>query len=418
MTLSGLWLRAKKAAIPLRWGVWLKGLLAFGGVMLMGGFLGLWATGFSVGWAGNHLREWSDGRAPQLEAILRRHCVPFMNEGKSIGLTVGLVTPTNATVMAFGRPSLLSSYSMTGDTLFEIGSITKTFTALTLAREVEQGRVRLDQPIQELLPPGVELPEAARGVTLRHLTTHTSGFPRLPFNPAMIVGSLKMLLLGSDPYAGYAETNLLEDLRTIRLESKPGTKLSYSNFGVALLGYLLARNAGTNYENLLKRDVCQPLAMGDTTLTLTRAQAARFAQGYRAVTRLGPVLLCLRASPWFVGSDLGGAGAIRSTGSDMMKYLESNLRPKDQVLEHALRETHRELFRENAETAIGWNWLRTRNQPLKQDVIWHNGGTGGFCSFVGFTEDCQVGVVVLSNTAESVDRLGITLLNELGTQTR
>ena len=218
--------------------LWLRCLLAAGLVMLLSGWLGLWATGFSVGWARKPVPQWSDGRAPELEAIIRKNCLPFVINGKSVGLVVGVVTPTNATLMAFGHSSLLSGQTTRADTLFEIGSITKTFTALALAREVERGTVRLNQPIQELLPLGVELPPLARAVTLQQLTTHTSGFPRVPGNMPMLSAGMKMALFGSDPYAGYTEANLLEEARAVKLDSGPGTRVLYSNFGVTLLNEL------------------------------------------------------------------------------------------------------------------------------------------------------------------------------------
>ena len=172
----------RKKATPPRRSVWAKVFFAVGAAAVLFGFLGAWVTGFSVGWMGNPPREWSDGQSPELQALVRKRCVPFLNRGKGTGLAVAVVRGTNASVMAFGRPALTSFSPANGDTLFEIGSITKTFTAITLAREIERGAVRLDQPIQELLPPDVKLPKDARGITLRHLTTHTSGFPRLPGN--------------------------------------------------------------------------------------------------------------------------------------------------------------------------------------------------------------------------------------------
>jgi CubicO group peptidase (beta-lactamase class C family) len=398
-----------------RWTAWLKGFRVAGVVVLLSGLFGVWETGVSLAWMGQPPREWSDGHAPGLESLIRNRCLPFLNEGRSVGLTVAVVRQTNATVMAFGRPALSTSSATRGDTLFEIGSITKTFTALALEREIDQGLVRLDQPVRELLPSGFELPEAAQAVTLRHLTTHTSGFPRLPFNPGIMVGgNIRMLLFGGDPYASYTEAALKEDLRQVKLASPPGTKSDYSNFGMTVLGYLLAAKAGTNYEQLIKREVCHSLGMDDTTVTLDAAQAPRLAQGYRAVLRLGPFVLALRSSPWLEkSSNLGGAGALRSSGADMLTYLKANMHPEGQALEHALHETHRELFRENEHLAMGMNWLRSRNSTLKQVIVWHNGGTGGFRSFLGFTEDGRVGVMILSNTAESVDDLALTLLREL-----
>src|ERR1041384_8021734 len=357
-------------------------------------------------------REWSDGGSPELQSLIHKHCVPFMGRAKSIGLTVAVVRDTNAVLMAFGRPALSSLRVTHSDTLFEIGSLTKTFTGTTLAREIEQGLVRWDQPIQEIMPAGVKLPDGAQGVTLRHLTTHTSGFPRLPANMSPLIG-LRMLLWGGDPYAGFTEKELLEAARSVRLEAKPGAKSSYSNFGVTLLGYLLALKAGADYEALVKREICGPLSMNDTTITLDGAHAARTAQGYRAVLGCGPIVFALRSSPWFDAPNLGGAGALRSTGADLLKYLKANMRPEGQPIEHALRESHREFFREDAHSAIGMNWVRSQAGKLKQTIIWHNGATGGFHSYLGFTEDGQTGVLILSNTSEDVDPLARKLLVEV-----
>jgi len=164
--LSGAAERA--AAPPGCWTLLLKGLLTAGLAAVVVGSLGVWSTQVSVGRVSTTVPEWSDGQAPELEPVIRKHCASFIKRGKSIGLAAAVVTPTNTTIMTFGHASLSSDEPTPADSMFEIGSITKTFTGLALARQIEQGIVRLDQPIQELLPPGVELPEAARGITLRH----------------------------------------------------------------------------------------------------------------------------------------------------------------------------------------------------------------------------------------------------------
>ena len=356
--------------------------------------------------------EWSDGRAPDLEPVIRGHCVPFVAGGNSIGLAVTLVTPTNATIMTFGRPSLSTRAQTRADTLFEIGSLTKTFTGLTLARQIERGSVRLDQPVQELLPPGVELPAAAQGITLRHLTSHSSGFPRLLPGWSLRQGAW-MLLFGSDPYAGYNVAKLRANMRSARLISKPGAEVHYSNFGMMLLGYLLATKAGASYEAFVKQEVCVPLAMNDTTITLDPGRAARTAQGYRTVLRCGCLAIALRSAPWFERTDLGGAGALRSTATDMLKYLLANMRPVGWPLEHALRESHKVVFKTPGRAALGMNWMRAQNRRLKQPLIWHNGATGGYRSYIGFTGDGRFGVVVLSNGTENVDGLAMAMLRDL-----
>jgi CubicO group peptidase (beta-lactamase class C family) len=393
------------------WRLCLKVLFGFGLGTLAMGVLGVWSMGLSLAYERNQAMEWSDGRAPGLEPLIRKQCAPFVTEGKAVGLAVALVTPTNATIMTFGRPALSAGTRTRADTLFEIGSITKTFTGLTLAREIEHGWVRLDEPIQDLLPQGTTLPEAARGITLQHLTTHSSGFPRMRRRSP--IPGIRMLLFGSDPYAGYTAADLLADVRTVKLESKPGTKGCYSNFGMSLLGYLLATKAGSSYEALVKREVCSPLGLEDTTITLDPSQAPRVAQGYRAVLRWGPLVLALRSAPWFKNNDLGGAGALRSTATDMLRYLRANMHPAGQPLEHALEQSHQVLFQEDERTAYGMNWIHVQSQRLGREIICHNGGTGGFRSFVGFTADSRFGVLLLSNSAEDVDDLAVALLRQL-----
>lgn len=394
-------------------GVLLKCLVGFGAAMLMAGSVGLWQTGLTVAWAGKSDREWSARRAPELEAIIRKHCAPFIRNGKSIGLTVAVATATNSTIMSFGRTSLVLGREPRDDSLFELGSITKTFTATLLAREIDRGAVTLEEPVQELLPPGVQLPNPARGITLRNLTTHTSGFPRIPPNQSRWrLGG--MWLFGTDPYAGFSQEDLFDAVRNVELEFTPGSRSSYSNFGVALLGCLLARKEGTNYESLVERDVCRPLGMTNTVLRLRDHYTMPAAQGYRAVWRCGPLMFALRSDPWLEGNDtLGGAGGLRSTGADMLNYLVANMRPDESPIGKALRETHQELFKENDRVSFGMNWLRTANDDFKQTLIWHNGGTGGFRSFLGFTEDGRAGVLILSNTSESVDELSLEILRDI-----
>src|SRR5262249_52515938 len=146
------------------------------------------------------------------------------------------------------------------DTLYEIGSITKTFTALALAREIERGNLRLDQPVYEVLPAGLTLPEPAHAITFKQLTTHTPGFPRQPGNFGFWHAGWK-ILCGGNPYEGYSEEQFQEAIRKVKLDSKPGTECQYSNFGMDFLGYVLSQRVGTNYEAYIKREVCKPLGL-------------------------------------------------------------------------------------------------------------------------------------------------------------
>lgn len=357
--------------------------------------------------------QWSNGHAPSLDDIVRKECVPYITNGQCVGLSVAVVSGTNSTVMAFGRACATNDFFARGDTIYEIGSITKTFTALALAREIERGTVRLDQPVAEFMPAGLEISKDSRGVTFRHLTTHTSGFPRQPDNLSMW-HIFWCLWRDRNPYGDYTEKQFREAIRTIELESKPGTHLEYSNFGMDLVGYLLSQHAGMSYEAYIKREVCEPLGLFDTTVTFSTNQAARFSQGYMVSERKDTNLIAVQSVPWDLPSYLAGSGALRSTASDMLKYLEANMHPTG-PLANSIQQTHRELYKDPESYTLGMNWVRTSMKG--KTVIWHNGAMGGCSSYLGFTEDGSVGVVVLANVGggadEPVDTLGQHLLKVL-----
>ena len=386
----------------------------FAGIRVALGALGVWASGLGLGWMSGP-PERREGDVPDWAPVIRKHALPSLSGGGGSSIAIAASAGGRDMAMVFGKESF-NGAAANGKSVFEIGSITKVFTGIALAREVEQGNVRLDQPVQELLPPEIRLPPAAREVTLRHLTTHTSGFPRLPDNLNTFV-MLPIMLFGGDPYAIYGEGAFVEGLRDLKLKSQPGAKMEYSNMGTSLLGYALARKAGVDYERYIRNMVLQPLRMDHTYIVREPPGGRSLSTGYRHVLRLRPLAVYLKSWPWNLGNHLAGAGGLRSTARDMLKFLKANMRPGESPLGQAIRRSHEELFRVDEARAIGMNWIRTPNSRLGKTVIWHNGGTGGFMSYIGFTEDGTAGVAVLSNGANSVDPLGTALLQELHAQT-
>ena len=295
---------------------------------------------------------------------------------------------------AGGRP--LDAHS-----LFEIGSITKTFTAVALARMAADGTVRLDQPVADLLPRGAVVPSrAGRPIRLVDLATHTSGLPRLPDN-------LKPRDL-ADPYADYDGARLLAFLAHYELPRDPGAQYEYSNLGAGLLGYALARRAGVPYEQLVRERILRPLGMTETAIALDPALRARFAPGHDASG--------VAVHDWTFDA-LAGAGALRSTAADMARYIVANLAAARGEGAGSLNAALAAAHTRRADTgipnlAIGLAWHRVA-RPDGDTVVWHNGQTGGYASFVGFSPRRGVGVVVLSNSSITVDDLGLTILSNL-----
>jgi len=334
-----------------------------------------------------------------------------------VGLVVGAIAGMEEFLGGFGALEIGGKQPPDMDTVFEIGSISKVFTGIVLAQAVETGTLNLDDRIVDLLPEGWTLPEPAQGITLRHCTTHTSGLPRLPANLLNLAEALRVTYLGNDPYRDYTEEQFRQALATVKLNHAPGTRHEYSNFGVGLLGFVLARRLGLDYESLVKDEICRPLGMHDTVITTDEQARNRVPSIYRLILKLGPVGFGLKSDEWRIPNHLAGAGAIRSSGRDMMKFLKANMGLASTPIDAAIRRSHQELFRDPAGLTIGMNWIHSYDHELAQNIIWHNGGTGGFRTYLGFTEDRQFGVVVLGNTAHSVNDLAIEILKSIAPET-
>jgi D-alanyl-D-alanine-carboxypeptidase/D-alanyl-D-alanine-endopeptidase len=315
---------------------------------------------------------------------------------QSVGIVVGVIEPKGRRIVVYGSLEKGDPRPLNGDTIFEIGSITKVFTSLLLADMVERGEVSLSDPVTKYLPEGAKMPEGGgRAITLQDLSTHTSGLPRLPTNlkprdPA-------------NPYADYSVEQLYAFLSSYMLTRDVGSKFEYSNLGGGLLGHVLARRAGVDYETLVKSRICGPLSMTSTGITLSPEVKAKLAAGHN--DKLEPV------SNWDLPT-LAGAGALRSSANDMLAFLAANLGYTKTPLAPAMAamlKGRRPAGAPGLEIGLGW-LIRTKDG---NEVVWHNGGTGGYRTFTGFDAKARVGVVVLSNTetAVGVDDIGMHLLD-------
>jgi CubicO group peptidase (beta-lactamase class C family) len=314
---------------------------------------------------------------------------------RSSGLVVGVIDATGAKrVIAYGVQGAPGSKALDGNTVFEIGSVTKVFTTAILADMVNKGEVRLEDPAGKYLPASVKMPvRGGKQITLLDLATHTSGLPRLPTNmkPAD----------QSNPYADYTVQQMYDFLNAYKLPRDIGAQYEYSNFGMGLVGHVLALRAGKSYEALVTERVLAPLGMRDSRITLTSDLRARLAAGHDESGKVVP--------SWDLPT-LAGAGALRSTVNDMLKFLAANLDTTVAPVARALRTAHAE--RRGSGTpnlALGLGWHISMTPGAR--IVWHNGGTAGYHSFIGFDETKHIGVVVLSNSAASIDDIGRYILN-------
>jgi D-alanyl-D-alanine-carboxypeptidase/D-alanyl-D-alanine-endopeptidase len=314
---------------------------------------------------------------------------------QGVGIVVGLIDASGRRIVAYGQTAIGSGQPVTADTIFEIGSMTKVFTALVLADMAQKGEVALTDPVAKLLPSSVKMP--ARGgkvITLEDLATHTSGLPRLPSNIAPKDPN--------NPYADYTPAELYAFLSGYELTRDIGSHYEYSNLGGGLLGHVLAIRSGMPYETLVRSRILDPLGMKSTSVRLSEAATERLAKGFDANLR--------PAENWEF-SALAGAGALRSTANDLLTFLSAAIGLTKTPLSKAMAamtSVRRKTDSSNVEVALGWHISKIDSR----EIVWHNGGTGGYRSYMGYDPRRRFGVVVLSNasTPAGVDDIGLHLL--------
>jgi serine-type D-Ala-D-Ala carboxypeptidase/endopeptidase len=328
---------------------------------------------------------------PDVRAILKAR----VDATPNTGIVVGVLENGRPRVISYGTAGPEGKPPLDGNTVFEIGSITKVFTATLLADMVARGEVSYDDPVSKFLPPNVKVPSrGGLSITLLDLATHSSGLPRLPSNLAPKDPD--------NPYADYTVQQLYDFLSSYQLTRDIGAQYEYSNLGAGLLGHVLALRAGVSYEQLVTARILKPLGMNDSGVTLSPGLRARLAVGHNAV---GDAV-----ENWDIPT-LAGAGALRSTINDMMKFLAANLETRKGELSAALHETHaarRTVGTPGMSIGLAWH-IRLGGG---RNLVWHNGGTGGYHSFIGFDEQARVGVVVLHNSSGNIDDIGFHLLDD------
>ena len=303
-------------------------------------------------------------------------------EAKAIaGCVVGIFEDGRAEVHGYGEVHVGAGHKPDGNTIYEIGSVTKAFTGTLLADMSDRGLVKVDAPLQDFLPARVKLHLVKdRPILLVDLASHTSGLPRMPDNIRPKDPS--------NPYADYSGDQLLEFLGRHELRRPPG-EYEYSNFGVGLLGFVLAKKAGQSYEQLVVDRIAGPLKMDDTRIMLSKEQRKRLAPPYNGE---------LGAEKNWDFDALAGAGALRSTANDLLKFVEASLSDDDRPVVRAIHEAWKPRFGKPGQIGIGLGWQIARDGATR----WHNGETGGYGSAIYVYAPKRLGVVVLCNTASEL----------------
>lgn len=316
--------------------------------------------------------------APLSEEIAQR-AGQLLQDRAAVGIVAAVYRQGETQVWGFGETARGSGRMPDGDTVFEIGSISKTFTSVLLAGRVGQGAMDEQAPVQQFLPASVRMPVAeGQAVTLRHLATHTSGLPRRPDN----LPSRDRL----DPYAGYTAEALYAFLQGHSLRRAPG-QFEYSNLGFGLLGHALSLHAGLGYDQMVQERICRPLGMADTAVSLAPQARQRLARPYDAQLR--------EVRNWDLAV-LAGAGGLKSTANDLLKYIAAHAARQEGELGRALRLTHGRRFTHGDGKGQGLGWRLSRDDR----ILFHGGSTGGYRAWLAVVPSRGLGVVVLANSAD------------------
>ncbi len=391
--------------VPMVRGHWSGNLAADGnglaGIWNQGSPLPLNFTRQSVALAAKPMSPPDPALAPvsasDLQSVLDKDLAEALKTGQlapstGAGVSIAVVDHGVRRVFSYGTAKAGS--------IFEIGSITKTFTGLILSQMVEQGKVRFSDPVRELLPPGIVAKPAGDEITLLDIATQHSGLPRMPDN-------FKPVDSGN-PYADYGPSALYAFLTKHSVAKPAAPGFLYSNVGFGLLGQALAVRSSLSYSALLKEEVIDPLGLKDTTISLSPEQLTRFIPGHGADHQ--------PAQAWDLNA-FAGAGGIRSTAADMLTYLEDNLHPEAlkpaakssaaSTLSAALTQQHELRAEAMPGTRIALAWLF----DSESGNYWHNGATGGYSAYAFFNPKGDYAAVVLLNTSPGssgsfADRLG------------
>jgi CubicO group peptidase (beta-lactamase class C family) len=328
----------------------------------------------------------------RLDSTVNKVVSAYIQTKGNVGLSAGVYYHGKNHFYNYGETQAGNKKLPTPHTIYEIGSITKTFTSTLLAVAVGLGKVNLETKIIKFLPDSVASNSTLKDITLKQLANHTSGLPRMPDNWAASVKD------ANQPYANYGVNNMFSYLKHCKLTGIPGTKYGYSNFGAGLLAVLLERIYHKDYQQLVKQYITGPQRLTETGFRANNLNTV--AQGYNEQD--------LPVPTWEFGA-MAGAGALKSSAFDLLAYSKLQLLTPGQSLNSALKLTHQVTFDDGTSiVGLGWHYVAD-----DKNVLQHGGGTGGYRCMICVDPQKQLTVVVLTNNATKGDAVGIELIEAL-----
>ncbi|MEM1322859.1 MAG: serine hydrolase domain-containing protein [Bacteroidota bacterium] len=309
------------------------------------------------------------------------------------GFMIGIIVGDSTFVLSYGSTNRDSAVPPTDHTLYELGGMTKVFSATLVKQLADQELMHFDSSLNRYLPPA-QRNEACDHITIGSLLTHTSGLPKMPFD----FGSRETI--DNNPYAFYTHDDLLEFYQEYGGTEGFG-QYNYSNVGFALLGLAVEYVTGLSYEKALVQYVLQPFGLKNTAVQLDSLKARQLAQGYTAGRKATP--------PWAFQSFAASEG-LKSDVIDLLQFLRSNIDTHHQKLALLHQRRQPTLLTRNTYIATGWHSIKNKKY---YDVILHPGNTSGYHSFMAFVKETRTGIVILSNSEHGLNSLGYLIMRML-----
>jgi len=334
--------------------------------------------------------------ADRIKSIIQREVA----NKRSKSIIVGILDPSGIQTYSAGILNDSTQQVPDGNTLYDIGSITKLFTSLLLADLSLKKKVNLDDPISKYLPKSIKsLSRNGKEISLIHLSSHRAGFPRFPFN--MDPKNLE------NPMADYSVNDLYYYLNSFELTRDIDSKWQYSNIGYGLLGHILSNVEGKDFENMVKDQICKPLGMSYTTVSLTPSLKLNKAIGH---TEYGKAMI-----DW-TNPNMAGAGSLYSNVYDLLSFASAYLSFNKTELSDAIQLTLIPRGKKDGNdgfVTMGWTLWNENGE----DILWKDGGSGGCRSFIGIDRKNKFGVVILSNSDNPVQDIGMHILDSTNQMT-
>lgn len=328
------------------------------------------------------------------EQRIERIANKYVIYGRAPGIIVGTIKDGDIRIYSYGVADLETGALIDENTVFEIGSVTKTFTAVLFADFIHNGLLNLNDTVNNIVPEDLHLPDKDNiPIKIVHLLTHTSGLEREPDD------------FSYDDPSSYTQDQLSAFFKRSSLRTLPGTECYYSNLGMGFAGYILTLISDSTYSELVQSRIFDPLGMNSTFCNSDQKPVSNMAKGYFGSG----------AKDFIYFNDFfAGAGVIKSTMNDMLIYLDNCINPESSIIGSEIDLALTPTFNITETNDIGLSWFLNVNDN-NQTIAFHDGGTPGFSSFVGFNRTNKTGVVVLINSycLGEQDMIGIEIMKIL-----